>query len=80
MPLVKDSETQHILLTGSGKTNMLNELLPQIRNQQDRAIIFDLTGGFVNRFFNPATDILNLPTRTFFVRLCGEYPITKLNT
>ena len=36
LPLVKDTETQHILLTGttgSGKTNMLNELLPQIRLQ-----------------------------------------------
>ena len=25
------------------------------------------------------TEILNLPTRTCFVRLCGEYPITKLS-
>lgn len=64
LPLVKDSETQHILLTGttgSGKTNMLNELLPQIRLQQDRAIIFDLTGSFVNRFFHAETDILLNP-------------------
>ncbi|MGG2344654.1 type IV secretion system DNA-binding domain-containing protein [Rickettsia amblyommatis] len=34
LPLVKDSERKHVLITGttgSGKTNMLNELLPQIR-------------------------------------------------
>ncbi|MDD9337888.1 MAG: type IV secretion system DNA-binding domain-containing protein [Rickettsiaceae bacterium] len=64
LPLVKDSETQHILLTGttgSGKTNMLNELLPQIRKQDDRAIIFDLTGSFVDRFFDGKTDILLNP-------------------
>ncbi|KJV70444.1 ftsK/SpoIIIE family protein, partial [Orientia tsutsugamushi str. TA716] len=34
LPLVKNSERLHILITGTtgtGKTNMLNELLPQIR-------------------------------------------------
>ena len=64
LPLVKDTETQHILLTGttgSGKTNMLNELLPQIQLQKQRAIIFDVTGAFVDRFFNPETDILLNP-------------------
>ncbi len=63
LPLVKNSERQHLLLTGTtgtGKTNMLNELLPQIRGQNDRAIIVDLTGSFVERFFNPKVDkILN---------------------
>ena len=64
LPIVKDSETQHILLTGTtggGKTNMLKELLPQIRLIQNRAIIFDVTGEFVERFFNPATDIILNP-------------------
>ena len=64
LPLVKDTETQHILLTGttgSGKTNMLNELLPQIRVQGQRAIIFDVTGNFVDRFYNPKTDIILNP-------------------
>lgn len=64
LPLVKDSETQHLLLTGTtgaGKTNMLNELLPQIRLRKNRAIIFDVTGEFVDRFFNPETDIILNP-------------------
>ncbi len=64
LPLVKGSETQHLLLTGTtgaGKTNMLNELLPQIRLRKNRAIIFDVTGEFVDRFFNPKTDILLNP-------------------
>ncbi|WP_158296927.1 ATPase, T2SS/T4P/T4SS family [Orientia tsutsugamushi] len=42
LPLVKNSERLHILITGTtgtGKTNMLNELLPQIRLHKDRAIM-----------------------------------------
>ena len=64
LPLVKDSETQHLLLTGTtgaGKTNMLKELIPQIRNSSDRAIIFDVTGEFVDRFYNPETDLILNP-------------------
>lgn len=66
LPLVKDSETQHLLLTGttgSGKTNMLKELLPQIRIIGDRAIVFDVTGEFVDRFYNPETDLILNPLR-----------------
>jgi type IV conjugative transfer system coupling protein TraD len=66
LPLVKDSETQHLLVTGTtgaGKTNMLNELLPQIRLRKNRAIIFDVTGEFVDRFYNPETDIILNPLR-----------------
>ncbi|SPR02401.1 type IV secretion system DNA-binding domain-containing protein [Orientia tsutsugamushi] len=42
LPLVKNSERLHILITGTtgtGKTNMLNELLPQIRLHKDLAIM-----------------------------------------
>lgn len=66
LPIVKDSETQHLLLTGTtgaGKTNMLNELLPQIRKQKQRAIIIDVTGEFVDRFFNPETDVILNPLK-----------------
>lgn len=64
LPLVKGSERQHLLLTGTtgtGKTNMLNELLPQIREQKERAIIVDLTGTFVDRFFDTKIDKLLNP-------------------
>lgn len=64
LPLVKNSERRHILITGttgSGKTNMLNELLPQIRKEQGRAIIVDLTGSFTDRFFDPKCDKLLNP-------------------
>ncbi|WP_347939416.1 type IV secretion system DNA-binding domain-containing protein [Rickettsia oklahomensis] len=64
LPLVKNIERRHILITGttgSGKTNMLNELLPQIRKEQGRAIIVDLTGSFTDRFFDPKCDKLLNP-------------------
>ena len=71
LPLVKDSETQHLLLTGTtgaGKTNMLNELLPQIRRQKHRAIIFDVTGEFVDRFYNKETDFILNPLQADSVK------------
>ena len=61
LPLVKDKETSHILITGttgSGKTNCLHKLIPQIINQ--KGIIVDLTGDFVHRYYDPTRDhILN---------------------
>ncbi|KJV69704.1 type II/IV secretion system family protein [Orientia tsutsugamushi str. TA763] len=64
LPLVKNSERLHILITGTtgtGKTNMLNELLPQIRLHKDRAIIVDTTGAFTDRFFDHKYDKLLNP-------------------
>ena len=64
LPLIKNSETQHILVTGgtgSGKTNCFHHILPQIRNQRQRAIIVDTTGTFVERYFRPGKDILLNP-------------------
>ncbi|CAK6517784.1 MAG: hypothetical protein IRF12RH_07265 [Rickettsia helvetica] len=66
LPLVQNSERKHILITGttgSGKTNMLNELLPQIRKECGRAIIVDLTGSF-HKFFDPNFDKLLNPFAT----------------
>jgi type IV conjugative transfer system coupling protein TraD len=64
LPIVKDSERQHMLVsgtTGSGKTNLLNELIPQIRSRNEKAIIVDMTGSFVQQYFNPETDVLLNP-------------------
>ncbi|AAY62295.1 Putative conjugative transfer protein TraD_F (plasmid) [Rickettsia felis URRWXCal2] len=65
LPIVKDSERQHILITGTtgtGKTNMLNELLPQIRSNNEKAIIVDMTGSYVNKFYDPSNgDIILNP-------------------
>jgi type IV conjugative transfer system coupling protein TraD len=64
LPLLKDKETSHILLTGttgSGKTNGFHVLLPQIRARGDRAIVVDITGTYVSRYYNPEKDIILNP-------------------
>ena len=42
MPLVKDSETKHLLVTGgtgSGKTNLIHNILPQVEQKKQSAIV-----------------------------------------
>lgn len=56
-------EQSHAMLigtTGTGKTVSLRDLLAQARARQHRAVIFDLTGAFIEAFFDPSRDtILN---------------------
>jgi len=57
MPLVKDSETRHFLVTGStgsGKTNLIHNLLPQVETKGQPAIIIDQTGEMIARYYNVA--------------------------
>lgn len=64
LPLIKDSETKHMMIvgtTGAGKTNTFNHLLPQIRDRNQKAIIVDTTGTFIEKYYNPETDILLNP-------------------
>ena len=69
LPLVRDKETSHILITGttsSGKTNCFHTLLPQIRHRHDRgwsnrAIVVDMTGDFVAKYYREGKDLLLNP-------------------
>jgi type IV conjugative transfer system coupling protein TraD len=64
LPLVKGSETQHILITGgtgSGKTNCLIHLLNQVREKNQKNIVVDTTGAFVNRYYRPDKDFILNP-------------------
>ncbi len=64
VPLVKNTENQHLLVTGatgSGKTNTFHHLLPQIRRQKQRAIIVDTSGEFVEKYYREGKDILLNP-------------------
>lgn len=64
LPLVKDKETSHILITGttgSGKTNCIHTLLPQIRRRGNSAIVIDMTGDLVSRYYRPGKDIILNP-------------------
>lgn len=56
MPLIKNTETRHFLVTGStgsGKTNLINTLLPQVRTAKHPAIVVDQTGEMIERYYNP---------------------------
>lgn len=64
VPLIKGSETQHLLITGgsgSGKTNCLHHLLSQIREKKQKTIIVDTTGIFVKTYYREGKDILLNP-------------------
>jgi len=64
LPLVKGTESQHIMIsggTGSGKTNCLHHVLPQIRKLHQKAVIVDTTGEFVSRYYNQDKDKLLNP-------------------
>lgn len=66
IPFPHRMEQSHTLLigtTGSGTTE-LRSLVRQMRERQDSAVIFDLTGAYVEAFYDPARDtILNLMDR-----------------
>lgn len=57
------SEQAHTIMigsTGTGKTTQMRDMIAQMRVRQDRAVVFDLTGAYVEAFYNPETDtILN---------------------
>lgn len=64
IPIPKNAEYQHMMVTGTtgaGKSNMIHQLLEQIRKNGDQAIILDTTGGIFSRFYDEDTDILLNP-------------------
>ncbi|MBX9744375.1 MAG: type IV secretion system DNA-binding domain-containing protein [Chlamydiales bacterium] len=64
LPLIKGTETRHILVsggTGSGKTNCFHRILPEIRKQNQRAVVVDSTGEFVAKYYREGKDILLNP-------------------
>jgi len=64
LPLMRGTETQHILIsggTGSGKTNSFHHILPYIRKNNQRAVIVDTTGTFVSKYYQERRDILLNP-------------------
>ena len=55
MPLVKNSETMHLLVTGStgsGKTNLIHNLMPQVERKSQPAIVVDQTGEMIAKYYN----------------------------
>jgi Cdc6-like AAA superfamily ATPase len=61
VPLVLDSEVQHILLagtTGTGKSVCIQELMDQVRAKGQKAVVFDIDGTLVANYYRPEKDIL----------------------
>jgi type IV secretory pathway TraG/TraD family ATPase VirD4 len=55
MPLVKDMETRHFLVTGStgsGKTNFIHNILPQVEKKKQPTIVVDQTGEMIAKYYN----------------------------
>ena len=64
VPIPKNAELQHMMVTGTtgtGKSNMIHQLLQQIREQGDQAIVVDTTGGIFARLYDARTDLLLNP-------------------
>lgn len=57
----EQSHTMLIGTTGTGKTTQMRDMIAQMRARQDRAVVFDLTGAYVEAFYNPKTDIILNP-------------------
>jgi type IV conjugative transfer system coupling protein TraD len=64
VPLVKNSETKHILIigtTGSGKSICMMELMDHIRARKQRAIVYDDSGSFIQHYYRQDHDIILNP-------------------
>jgi hypothetical protein len=64
VPFPLDREQNHVIAfgtTGAGKTTALRDLITQALARGNSCVIFDLTGAFVESFYDPRRDfILNL--------------------
>ena len=64
VPLVKDSETKHILITGTtgcGKSVCMMEVMDRIRKRKERAILYDDSGTFIQHYYRKNRDIILNP-------------------
>jgi type IV conjugative transfer system coupling protein TraD len=60
----KNTEFQHTIITGAsgtGKTQVMIDLLAQIRAKGDKAIIYDKMGVYIRKFYNQERDIILNP-------------------
>ena len=58
------AHNQHTLITGgsgTGKTQVMLELVSDLRSRKEKIVIYDCTGTFVRKFYDPAKDIILNP-------------------
>lgn len=64
IPLYKEEENTHIAIigtTGTGKTQILLDLMEQIKKKGDKAVVYDPKGEFIQYFYNNSTDFITNP-------------------
>ncbi|MDR1983056.1 MAG: type IV secretion system DNA-binding domain-containing protein, partial [Holosporaceae bacterium] len=64
IPYPKGTESRHTILTGttgSGKTNVMIELLDQITTKNEKIVIVDTVGTYIDRYYNRSRDIILNP-------------------
>jgi type IV conjugative transfer system coupling protein TraD len=67
VPIPNVALAQHFLVcgtTGTGKSIAITSLLSQIRAKGQRAVVYDVEGSFVPKFYRPGKDILLNPLDT----------------
>ena len=60
--LPQNLETRHCFIiggTGTGKTTALNNIIYKLRERKEKAVIFDLKGDFLTKFYHQGDLILN---------------------
>ncbi|MCX8966583.1 conjugal transfer protein TraD [Erwinia psidii] len=61
IPLIRFQENSGIGLSGSpgtGKSNAMRDLLRQVRAMKKKAVVYDISGEFVKRFYRPGIDVI----------------------
>ncbi|MDR1235370.1 MAG: type IV secretion system DNA-binding domain-containing protein [Holosporaceae bacterium] len=64
IPYPKGTESRHTIITGttgSGKTNIMIELLDQITAKNEKTVIVDTVGTFIDRYYREDRDIILNP-------------------
>ena len=64
VPIIKGFETRHFLIhgsTGSGKSQCISQMLDYARRKNQKAVIFDEGGAFIEKFYDSSTDFILNP-------------------
>lgn len=64
VPLLKGTETSHILLSGSpgsGKSLGIRDILDGVRKRGDRAIVYSTSGEFIRDYYREGNDVILNP-------------------
>ena len=64
LPIPFSIENKHFFILGApgtGKTLLLNEILEQLKLKEEKVIIHDFKGDFVDKFYNPIEDLIFNP-------------------